>query len=116
MAQIPAMSSAPRIRLLVWPEGALAYIVARGSVVWSSPSVCPASWVTVFCTSIRTQPVSPGVVQGRPSTVVKVNFVPLAGGESFSSMSLSRISPVCRIVVVVVVAMTEVPWTSSQQS
>jgi hypothetical protein len=33
MAQIPAMSSEPRIRLLVWPEGALAYIVAEGSLV-----------------------------------------------------------------------------------
>jgi len=33
MVQIPAMSSVPRIRLLVWPEGALAYIVARGSSV-----------------------------------------------------------------------------------
>jgi hypothetical protein len=97
------------MRLLVWPEGALAYIVAEGLSVWSSPSVCPASWVTVFCTSIRTQPVCPGVVQGRPSTVVKVNFVPVAGGESFSSMSLSRISPVNRFVVVVVVAITPLP-------
>jgi len=65
--------------------------------------------VTVFCTSIRTQPVWPGVVQGRPSTVVKVNFVPVAGCESFSSMSLSRTSPVSRFVVVVVVAITPLP-------
>jgi len=49
------------------------------------------------------------VVQGRPSTVVKVNFVPVDGGESFSSMSLSRISPVSRFVVVVVVAITPLP-------
>jgi len=109
MVQIPLMSSLPRIRLLVWPEGALAYIVARGSVVWSSPSECPASWVTVFCTSIQTQPVWPAVVQGRPSTVVKVNFVPVGGGESFSSMSLSRISPVSRLLVVVVDAITPLP-------
>jgi len=30
MVQIPTMSSVPRIRLLVWPEGALAYMVAEG--------------------------------------------------------------------------------------
>jgi len=72
--------------------------------------------VTVFCTSIRTQPVCSGVVQGRPSTAVKVNFVPLAAGASFSSMSLSKISPLNLFEVVVVVAITASPWTSSQQS
>jgi hypothetical protein len=114
MAQTPWVSSAASLRLLVSPDGALAYMVADGSDVWSSPSQCPASWVTVFCTSMRTQPVSPGAVQGSPSTVVKVNFVPVAGGASFNSMSLSRISPVLRIDVVVVVAMT--PSPCSQQS
>jgi len=33
MAQIPAMSSAPRLLLVVSPEGALAYMVAAGSGV-----------------------------------------------------------------------------------
>jgi len=42
--------------------------------------------VTVFCTSMRTQPVSVGVVQGSPSTVVNVNLLPVLEGASFSSM------------------------------
>jgi len=28
---MPVMSSVPRMRLLVWPEGALSYMVAFGS-------------------------------------------------------------------------------------
>jgi len=63
--------------------------------------------VTVFWTSMRMQFVSPGEVQGSPSTVVKAN-------ASFSSMSVSKISPVDRLVVVVVVAIA--PGPLSQQS
>jgi len=70
--------------------------------------------VTVFCTSMRTQPVSVGVVQGSPSTVVNVSLFALLEGASFISMSLSRISPVELREVVVVVAM--MPSPCSQQS
>src|SRR3954463_14339729 len=89
-------------------------MVAPGSGGGSRPMVCPASCVTVFCTSMRTQPVSPGEVQGRLVTVVKVKRLPFEAGESFSSMSVSKISPVERLVVVVVVAITPSPF--SQQS
>jgi len=66
---------------------------------------------------MRTQPVSSGVVQGRPSTVVNVNLLPVLDGASFSSMSVSRISPVRLLAVVVVVAITPSPCNvSSQQS
>jgi len=65
---------------------------------------------------MRTQPVSSGVTQGGPSVAVKVNFVPLAAGALFSSMSLSKISPLKRFEVVVVLAITASPWISSQQS
>jgi len=99
---------------VVSPDGALAYMVAAGSSVWSRPSECPASCVTVFCTSIRTQPVSPDLVQGSPSTVVNVSLFALLEGASFISMSLSRISPVELFEVVVVVAM--IPSPCSQQS
>src|SRR3954464_3348127 len=89
-------------------------MVARGSVVGSRTSECPASCRPVFCTSIWTQPVSPGEVQGSPSTAVKVNFVPSAAGESFSSISASRIDPVTPLEVVVVDAITSA--SRSQQS
>src|SRR6266481_6222833 len=109
MVQMPWMSSSCRVRLLTWPPGAKANIVAAGTALWSSPRVCPASWVTVFCTSYATQPTyGPPALQGGPSAVVNVN------PESLSSMSASRIWPVDELDVVVVVAIAvESP---SQQS
>ena len=66
---------------------------------------------------MRTQPVSSGVVHGGPSTVVNVNLLPVLEGASFSSMSVSRISPVRLLAVVVVVAITLSPCKPlSQQS
>src|SRR5437588_4548728 len=116
MAQMPWMSSGCSVRLLVSPAGANAAMVAVWSVVWSRPMECPASCVTVFCTSMETQFTggSDGS-QGGLSAVVKVSLLPSIGfGESFSSMSLSKIWPVYGLEVVVVVAMTPVPL--SQQS
>jgi len=55
------------------------------------------------------QPVPDAVGQGRTSTTLKVNFVAALEGASFSSMSVSRIWPVRRLAVVVVVAMTPSP-------
>jgi len=98
----------------VSPCGEVAYIVAVWSVLWSRPIECPASCVTVFWMSMRTQPVWLGAVQTGLSTAVKMNLVPLSAGESLSSMSLSLIWPVLRFEVVVVVAMTPSPL--SQQS
>jgi len=57
MAQMPLRSSVPISRLLVSPTGAVAYMVAVGSGLWSSPMEWPASWVTVFSMSMLTQPV-----------------------------------------------------------
>src|SRR5438132_4928322 len=78
--------------------------------------LCPASCVTVFCTSMETQFTggSDGS-QGGLAAVVKVSLLPSIGfGEPFSSMSLSKIWPVYGLEVVVVVAMTPAPL--SQQS
>src|SRR6267143_1158479 len=109
MAQIPWMSSGCKMRLLVSPTGAKAYMVAVASALWPRPIVWPASCVMVFCTSYATQPTrGPVGAQVGPSAVVKEK----AG--SLSSMSASRISPVEVTDVVVVVAMAlESP---SQQS
>ncbi len=61
-----------RTRLEVSPRLAPANMVERESGAWSSPSAWPSSWVTVFCTSVATQPVWPSWVQGGASRVVKV--------------------------------------------
>jgi hypothetical protein len=109
MAQIPCTSSGCKARLLVSPLGANAYMVAVWSLLWDSPIVWPASWVTVFWTSYATQ-LTRGPVGGHggPSAVVNAN------PGSFSSMSASRISPVPVLDVVVVVAIALESW--SQQS
>ena len=108
------VSSVPRVRLLVSPGGAVAYIVAAGSIACARPRVWPASCVMVFWTSMRTQPVSLGVVQAGPSLAVKTSLLPLASAASLNSVSVSVIWPVKRLEVVVVVAITPAPW--SQQS
>src|SRR5438105_13633930 len=114
MAQMPCKSSAWRTRFAVSPGGAEAAIVAVESVECARPRVCPASCVTVFCTSIETQlTTGPPAGQGGASTVVKVNF-PFGPGASLISMSASKIWPVLALKVVTVVAITVLP--RSQQS
>src|SRR5438094_5703720 len=109
MSQLPWMSSACRVRLLVCPIGAVRNMVASAIWLWARPIVWPASCVTVFCTSKATHPEKgPPDGQGGPSAVVNAN------PASFISMSASRISPVeVRAVVVVVAMAIESP---SQQS
>src|SRR5256885_14190115 len=115
MAQMPARSSAWRIRFEVSPAGALAAMVAVASAEGARPRVWPASCVTVFCTSMETQfTIGPPAGQGSASTVVKVNLLLLAAGASLISMSASKICPVDALKVVTVVAMMAPP--RSQQS
>jgi hypothetical protein len=112
MEQIPSMSSCARSRLLVSPGGPLAYMVALGSVLWSSPTVCPASCVTVFCTSMPQSAWEPVHV----SMTANLKAGALPRGALLTSMSASRIWPLCRLEVTSVEAITEEPWLSSQQS